>query len=41
MYVTHLGEIPKWINGTLYRNGPGKFNIGDKEYKFEFAILYT
>ncbi|KAI7881941.1 hypothetical protein K492DRAFT_186587 [Lichtheimia hyalospora FSU 10163] len=24
------GKIPEWLNGILYRIGPGKFNLGDK-----------
>lgn len=23
------GSIPKWLNGCLLRNGPGKLNFGD------------
>ena len=23
------GEIPTWLSGTLYRNGPGRFDVGD------------
>ncbi|ELU08442.1 hypothetical protein CAPTEDRAFT_20779 [Capitella teleta] len=26
--LAFAGEIPKWINGSLYRNGPGKFKQG-------------
>jgi carotenoid cleavage dioxygenase-like enzyme len=22
------GKIPKWLNGSLLRNGPGKFTVG-------------
>lgn len=24
------GKIPEWLSGTLLRNGPGKFQVGDK-----------
>ncbi|RWS20960.1 beta:beta-carotene 9':10'-oxygenase-like protein, partial [Leptotrombidium deliense] len=30
------GIIPKWINGTLIRNGPGLFKIGEDEYQHVF-----
>lgn len=30
------GEIPKWVNGTLYRNGPGRFKFGDNSYTHLF-----
>ena len=30
------GKVPSWIAGTLYRNGPGKFEFEDKEYKHLF-----
>ena len=26
------GQIPDWVRGTLYRNGPGRYEYGDKEY---------
>jgi carotenoid cleavage dioxygenase-like enzyme len=26
------GEIPTWLNGTLFRNGPGRYEYGDKKY---------
>ena len=26
-----IGEIPKWLNGTLFRNGPGKFEYPNKK----------
>ncbi|CAF0718742.1 unnamed protein product [Brachionus calyciflorus] len=31
-----IGEIPKWLNGTLFRNGPGRFKYGDKTYEHLF-----
>ena len=27
-----VGKIPDWLEGSLYRNGPGKYEIGDKAY---------
>ncbi|MDL5360946.1 carotenoid oxygenase family protein [Halalkalicoccus sp. NIPERK01] len=24
------GELPDWLSGTLYRNGPGRFEVGDR-----------
>lgn len=30
------GEIPKWLAGTMYRNGPGRFHYGDKTYAHLF-----
>lgn len=26
------GKIPEWISGSLYRNGPGKYELGEKSY---------
>jgi beta,beta-carotene 9',10'-dioxygenase len=26
------GRIPMWLNGTLFRNGPGRYEYGDKAY---------
>lgn len=26
------GEIPHWLNGVLFRNGPAKFEIGEASY---------
>lgn len=33
------GEIPEWLNGTLIRNGPGTFKIGDQKYRHWFDGL--
>lgn len=33
---TVTGEIPSWIKGSLYRNGPGKFEFGDDKYNHWF-----
>ena len=30
------GEIPKWVSGTLFRNGPGRYEYGSKEYRHLF-----
>ena len=34
--ATIKGTIPEWLNGTLFRNGPGRFEYGDKSYKHVF-----
>ncbi|KAI9272628.1 carotenoid oxygenase [Phascolomyces articulosus] len=28
------GSIPPWVNGILYRTGPGKYNLGDDEKQY-------
>ena len=35
------GEIPKWLNGNLLRNGPGSLNVGNSRYHhlFDSAAL--
>jgi len=33
------GEIPSWIRGSLYRNGPGLFEVGPDEYNHWFDGL--
>ncbi|XP_070533137.1 beta,beta-carotene 15,15'-dioxygenase-like isoform X1 [Ptychodera flava] len=33
------GEVPKWIDGSLYRNGPGLFEIGNDKYNHIFDGL--
>ncbi|XP_070560964.1 retinoid isomerohydrolase-like isoform X1 [Ptychodera flava] len=33
------GTIPDWLDGSLLRNGPGKFEVGDDEYKHWFDGL--
>ncbi|XP_057873887.2 carotenoid cleavage dioxygenase 8 homolog B, chloroplastic [Cryptomeria japonica] len=30
------GYIPKWLNGTYLRNGPGKFHVGDYNFRHLF-----
>lgn len=34
--ATITGKIPKWLNGTLFRNGPGRYKYGDKTYEHLF-----
>ncbi|XP_038047198.1 beta,beta-carotene 15,15'-dioxygenase-like [Patiria miniata] len=41
--ATITGEIPKWVHGSLLRNGPGLFEAGDQEVGslFDgFALLH-
>lgn len=33
------GEIPTWLNGTLLRNGPAKFEVGERSLKHWFDGL--
>jgi beta,beta-carotene 9',10'-dioxygenase len=33
------GEIPLWLNGSLFRNGPAKFEIGQASYNHWFDGL--
>ncbi|KAM8866062.1 beta-carotene 15, 15-dioxygenase 2, like [Synchiropus picturatus] len=33
---TIQGNIPSWLNGSLLRNGPGKFEFGDDKYTHWF-----
>lgn len=30
------GEIPEWLNGSLFMNGPGTYSIGDHQLKHLF-----
>lgn len=30
------GEIPQWLNGSLFRNGPAKFEVGQASYDHWF-----
>jgi carotenoid cleavage dioxygenase-like enzyme len=34
--ATIRGEIPEWVSGTLFRNGPGRFDYDDKSFKHLF-----
>ncbi|NXE38199.1 BCDO2 oxygenase, partial [Ptilorrhoa leucosticta] len=41
--ATIKGHIPKWINGNLLRNGPGKFEFGNDKFNHWFdgmALLH-
>ncbi|KIH53816.1 hypothetical protein ANCDUO_16042 [Ancylostoma duodenale] len=31
-----IGSVPSWLKGTMVRNGPGMFKIGDTEYRHWF-----
>ncbi|XP_060569819.1 carotenoid-cleaving dioxygenase, mitochondrial-like [Ruditapes philippinarum] len=33
------GEIPEWVNGSLYRNGPGMYEVGEYKYNHWFDPL--
>jgi carotenoid cleavage dioxygenase-like enzyme len=33
------GRIPEWLNGTLLRNGPGSFTVGQQRYRHWFDGL--
>ncbi len=33
------GNIPSWLKGVLYRNGPGTFNVGEHKYRHWFDGL--
>ncbi len=33
------GNLPKWLSGTLVRNGPGKHEVGEHKYKHWFDGL--
>ncbi|XP_039649647.1 beta,beta-carotene 15,15'-dioxygenase-like [Perca fluviatilis] len=42
--ATVTGCIPSWLQGTLLRNGPGLFSIGDSEYNHWFdgmALIHS
>lgn len=30
------GKVPDWLDGTLYRNGPGRFEVGDRRISHQF-----
>ncbi|KHJ81139.1 hypothetical protein OESDEN_19175 [Oesophagostomum dentatum] len=34
-----IGTVPSWLQGTVVRNGPGMFKIGNTEYKHWFDGL--
>mgnify|MGYP006277862605 CR=1 FL=1 len=33
------GQIPKWVHGELFRNGPGTFQVGEQHYRHWFDGL--
>jgi beta,beta-carotene 9',10'-dioxygenase len=33
------GQIPEWLSGTLIRNGPGTFEVGEQRYRHWFDGL--
>lgn len=38
-----FGEIPLWLNGSLYRNGPGSWHVKDFQFRHLFdcsALLH-
>jgi carotenoid isomerooxygenase len=35
------GIVPEWLNGTLFRNGPGRFRFGEKVYNHFFDGMAT
>jgi len=34
-----IGEIPGWLEGSLLRNGPGSFQVGERRYRHWFDGL--
>jgi carotenoid cleavage dioxygenase-like enzyme len=39
--VAVKGKIPDWVNGTLFRNGPGRFRFGNNVYRHTFDGMAT
>lgn len=37
--VPVTGELPPWLTGSLIRNGPGTFRVGDRRYRHWFDGL--
>jgi carotenoid cleavage dioxygenase-like enzyme len=33
------GKVPDWLDGTLYRNGPGRFEVGNRRVSHQFDGL--
>ncbi len=33
------GQLPNWLQGTLVRNGPGTFEVGQQQYRHWFDGL--
>lgn len=43
-HLFFLGSIPPWLQGTLLRNGPGLFSVGNTSYKHWFdgmALIHS
>jgi beta,beta-carotene 9',10'-dioxygenase len=38
-HLSVMGEIPPWLTGTLVRNGPAKFEVGNQNYRHWFDGL--
>lgn len=39
-----VGNLPGWLRGTLLRNGPGMFTVGDTTYNHWFdgmALMHS
>lgn len=34
--VPVAGELPTWLAGSLLRNGPGTFQVGERRYRHWF-----
>lgn len=34
-----IGQVPAWLSGTLVRNGPAKFEVGEEKYRHWFDGL--
>jgi carotenoid cleavage dioxygenase-like enzyme len=40
----YIGNLPSWLQGTLLRNGPGIFSVGDTTYNHWFdgmALMHS
>ena len=35
----YTGEVPRWLSGSLLRNGSGKYTVGSDEYQHLFDGL--
>ena len=31
-----VGEVPTWLEGSMFRNGPGQYEYGDDQFKHIF-----
>lgn len=44
VFCIHEGAIPLWLQGTLLRNGPGLFSIGNTSFNHWFdgmALIHS